>query len=67
MKVTAKFKGKKPSLGYMPGKEYTLIFNAGNGGINIFDLSRLDASSGGAGSCPYTSLKSFLDNWEVIR
>lgn len=59
MKVRAKFIGVN-SLGYENGKEYDLLFNSYNRSlwIRIYDTSK--------GICEYSSLKQFLNNWEVI-
>jgi hypothetical protein len=58
MKIKATFIGSN-SLGYEHGKDYELkIINVG--GISI---QRLD----GTGRCPYTSLSTFLNNWNNIK
>jgi len=58
MIITAKFKGTN-SLGYEKGKEYKLNVANNHGTI----IERLD----GSGKCEYTSLSSFLKNWDNIR
>lgn len=47
------FKGKDGSLGYKDGMVYELI-------VNQFTVTRVD----GSGICKYSSIQSFLSNWE---
>ena len=63
MTVTAVFKGENGSLGYLTGKPYTLWAMAGE---DRFIIHRKYASVEDS-ICEYPSLKTFLDNWEVIR
>lgn len=70
MIVTAKFKGKDGSKGYKSGKRYRLNFNVvsvyatANSRIEIDDsqVSDWDKNT----TVQYSSLKKFLDNWEVV-
>lgn len=58
--IRAKFKGTNGSLGYKTDKEYQLKFWViPTHGVSI-------QNSDGTGYCPYSKLKTFLDNWEVI-
>jgi hypothetical protein len=54
--LVARFKGKN-SLGYEKGKEYALKFK------DKLTISRMN----GMGVCPYTSLKAFFKNWDVVN
>lgn len=70
MKIKAKFKGKDGSLGYENGKTYPLIFgtvrNVVNGNLrDQIKIVRSDCSLV-VGTCYYDSLKTFLNNWQVI-
>jgi hypothetical protein len=75
MKVRAKFKGKDGSVGYKTGSDYTLRFHSysegDRDGIQIQEI--VSESHGGAitrlrneSHVKYSSLRKFLDNWEVI-
>ncbi len=65
MKIRAIFIGED-SLGYRKGQTYTLLVNEshafGFGGVPI-TITRED----GRGLCPYSSVESFRNNWNVIE
>ena len=54
MKIKAKFIGRN-SLGYVTGETYELIL--------VRSIIRRTDNSGGG--CPYQSVQSFLNNWEI--
>lgn len=61
MIVVAKFKGQNGSKGYQARKVYELKFETSHPGCSIEERTR-------AGSLVvYTSMRKFLDNWEVIK
>ena len=70
MKIRAKFKGKDGSLGYRTGRNYTLNFGLSvpyNSTkscieISVFNNNEWDRNT----TCRYSSLKKFLENWDVI-
>lgn len=66
MKVIAIFKGKNGSLGYVTGKEYSLLFRT-DFKVVIVDLDRITPRDSGGSLCMYDSVRSFLDNWEVVQ
>ncbi len=75
MLIKAKFKGANGSLGYENGKNYRLRFRteSDNGEDFIFIQEVVKEQFNGAiisirsGSyCPYSSLKAFLNNWQVF-
>lgn len=57
MVVVAKFRGADGSLGYRKGKDYLLRVSLGK----YLMIKRLD----GTGICPYSGIKTFLNNWIV--
>lgn len=63
--ILAKFKGENGSLGYTHNIDYVLNFF-----IQVINrkphicICRTDGSDG---FCPYSSMKAFLANWEVIQ
>jgi len=60
MRIKAKFIGEDSSLGYRNSRVYRLVkAKTPNGHIVI---SKVD----GLGYCPYTSEKTFKENWELI-
>lgn len=75
MEVKAKFKGKHGSLGYLNEKDYLLDFKVDSEKGNYFVVIReiINRRFGGAlitlrndSVCTYSSLRKFLDNWEVL-
>lgn len=69
MKVRAKFKGKDGSLGYKNGSDYSLDFNnithpfgSTKEVIHIEKANDLERIT----TVIYSSLRKFLDNWEVL-
>lgn len=64
MKIKAKFKGSN-SLGYVNGENYWLLFQCSGGYLSICRMDN-DTNLTTGGYCPYTSLKAFLNNWQVF-
>jgi hypothetical protein len=60
-KVNAIFKGKNGSCGYETNKEYTLIIKHQNN--SEIQIERFL----GGGCCEYSSMVSFLENWDNIN
>lgn len=67
MIVVAKFKGANGSKGYETGKSYELIFQTLHPGCAIKDRQRSDQKEIDKSMVPYTSMRKFLDNWEVLK
>ena len=73
MKIKAKFKGSD-SLGYVNGKNYVLDFKLDTWErkevIEIREIIKEDAPCTMTirtdSYCPYSSLKAFLNNWQVF-
>jgi len=65
MKIVAKFIGKD-SLGYVNGKLYTLKLSTVKAGLFGKDTIVVERIYGG-GKCPYSSIISFLSNWDDVR
>ena len=61
MVVKAKFIGSDGSLGYIKGKVYWFVFGA-NKVITIVPIGETNAKT-----CQYESLKSMLNNWEILE
>lgn len=61
MEIKAKFKGRDGSVGYRNGANYKLIFAADSSGVRAFDSGRPASSV-----VMYSSLKAFLNNWQVL-
>lgn len=70
MIIKAKFKGERDVLGYTVGSVYTLEFDIENGIFasykNHIIIRCISKNLYNSGYCPYSSLKSFLNNWEVL-
>jgi len=70
MQITAKYKGKDNKKGYKNGQQYRLLFNT----VNVFgtfkeriEINNIRINDWDKNSTVlYTSLKKFLNNWEVI-
>lgn len=62
-KAKATFTGIN-SLGYIHGQSYQIIVHAMQGGAIIIER---DVFGKPEGSCPYGSLKAFLQNWNSIE
>ncbi len=62
MDITAKFIGKDDSLGYKKDKKYKL--NITHYPDKHITIRRYDD---GLGVCEYTSVLTFLDNWDNIK
>lgn len=62
MTTKARFKGKNGSLGYIKNSVYYLQFLTVNQKINIQPIGNSHGQT-----CLYDSLKSFLDNWEILE
>jgi len=58
LKINARFVGKT-SLGYEHGKRYDIVL----ANTKSMSIRRAD----GSGQCPYSSLSSFLRNWDEIK
>ncbi len=63
MKIKAKFKGSD-SLGYINGENYHLVFSVDEYGEYIWIVP--DKRHINCQSCPYSTLKAFLNNWQVF-
>lgn len=61
MEIKAKFKGRDGSVGYRNGANYRLVFAADAQGIRLYDTARPASSV-----VMYSSLKSFLNNWQIF-
>lgn len=59
--IKAIFKGADNSLGYKTDKEYTLIIH------HKIDSFILIEDVKGSRRCEYSSILTFLDNWDDIR
>ena len=62
-KVTATFKGKNHSLGYITGQTYELIIRQ-NIRRQEIHIHRKD---NGNGQCEYSDMLKFLENWTDIK
>lgn len=67
MIVIAKFKGQNGSKGYQSGKKYELIFIDSHPGFLIQDKARVTPRDSGGSMVRYSSMRKFLDNWEVLK
>jgi hypothetical protein len=67
MIVIAKFKGAHGSKGYKNGKAYELIFMTEHPGCSIQDRGRVTPKDSGGSLVVYSSMRKFLDNWEVSK
>lgn len=71
MKYTmqARFIGQDGSLGYRTGHEYALVVQEyGILDRFFFGVSlKIHRLYDNGGHCPYKSMKTFLQNWEVIH
>jgi hypothetical protein len=66
MKIKAKFKGKN-SLGYENGKTYNLLFHTEKDIIYIKQVViNIPLITRNSSYCPYSSLRAFLNNWQVL-
>lgn len=63
MEIKAKFKGKDGSVGYRNGETYKLKFGMAD---DVIEIWQLISPSQGKNKVLYSSLKSFLNNWQVI-
>jgi hypothetical protein len=61
MKIKAIFKGADDSLGYKFNMEYDLIIRNNSAGMIIIEKEE------GGGWCAYSSIITFLENWNNIR
>lgn len=57
MRINAVFVGPTESMGYKPGEEYELTVK----GMTIYPAVSLGKP------CPYSSIESFLRNWEILE
>ena len=60
--ITATFIGENESMGYEPGREYSLILRHVEGSPIV--IRRIKDNSG---RCSYSSMMAFLRNWDNIR
>lgn len=67
MVVKAKFKGQNGSKGYATGKTYELVFGVDHPGCTIYDRARSTGKDSGGSLVRYSTMRKFLDNWEVIK
>lgn len=65
--VFAKFKGQNGSKGYETGKKYELVFNTDHPGFLVSDRNRGTPRDHGGSLVRYSTMRKFLDNWEVIK
>lgn len=68
MEIKAKFKGRDGSLGYRNGQTYLLEFktvddNNRAGSDQLIQAYRTD----GKGVVLYSTMRNFLNNWQVIK
>lgn len=67
MIVVAKFKGSNGSKGYETRKTYELILGTDHPGLWIQDRGRVTAKDSGGSMVRYSTMRKFLDNWEVLK
>jgi len=74
MKIKAKFKGADGSCGYRNGQNYTLDFkttddNAKQGSDHLVQIYKIntDCPCIGTNIVLYESLRSFLNNWQILK
>lgn len=74
MKIKAKFKGADGSMGYRNGENYHLQFTTRDAQTLVDGSEKIiiwrtfpDGRMYEGSLVPYTSLKSFLNNWQVFN